>query len=255
MDTLSSKTALDSLYSDEDLAAVDPARIPQHVAVVMDGNRRWANQNGEPIEVGHYQGAEQLNVIVQAAAQLGIQALTVYSFSTENWKRSTKEVELLMELLHTYLVGKRQELIDKGVCLHAIGNLDGLPQHLQDELQDTIEATQGGTRIDLILALNYGGRDELKRAMVKISRAVDHGELDWSAITEDTISSYLDTAPWPDPDLLIRPSGVQRISNFLIWQISYCEIVLTEVLWPDFTPHDLLRAVLEYQKRHRRFGG
>lgn len=249
------KAALSQLYSEEELASIDPECVPNHIAVVMDGNRRWAQQQGSPIEMGHYQGAEQLDLIIRAAAEIGVKALTVYSFSTENWKRSKQEVEILMKLLQTYLVNKRETLIQEGVSLHAIGDISGLPVHLQEELQTTIEATQNGKRIDLILALNYGGRDEVRRAMIKMSEAVDRGELNWNSVTENTISSYLDTAPWPDPDLLIRPSGVKRVSNFLIWQISYCEIVITDVLWPDFSPKDLLKSVLEYQGRQRRFGG
>ena len=255
MNKPSIQTVSPQLYSEEELASVDLACVPKHIAVVMDGNRRWAKQHGNPIEIGHYQGAEQLDLIVRAAAELGIQALTVYSFSTENWKRSEKEVAVLMQLLQAYLVNKRKVLVEEGVSLHAIGDIAGLPKHLQKELKATIEATKQEKRIDLILALNYGGRDEVRRAMIKISEAVERGELDWSAITENTIASYLDTAPWPDPDLLIRPSGVKRISNFLIWQISYCEIVITDVLWPDFSPQDLLKAVVEYQGRLRRFGG
>ena len=249
------KPALSQLYSEKELASIDPECVPNHIAVVMDGNRRWAQQNGSSIEMGHYQGAEQLDLIIRAAAEIGIKALTVYSFSTENWKRSKQEVETLMKLLQTYLVNKRETLIQEGVSLHAIGDISGLPVHLQEELKATIEATQNGKRIDLILALNYGGRDEVRRAMIKMSEAVDKGDLNWSSVTENTISSYLDTAPWPDPDLLIRPSGVKRLSNFLIWQISYCEIVITDVLWPDFSPKDLLKSVLEYQGRQRRFGG
>ena len=198
---------------------------------VMDGNRRWAKKYGKPIEAGHWRGAEQLDLIVRAAAELGVKALTVYSFSTENWKRSKNEVDLLMQLLEAYLINKRQTLIKEGVRLHTIGDTLRLPESIQLQLQESMRATQQCEKIDLILALNYGGRDELRRAILKMSKEVEKGKLHWEDLSEETISSYLDTAPWPDPDLLIRPSGVQRVSNFLIWQISYSEMVTTDTLW------------------------
>lgn len=251
-------TSLDTveppLYSEEDFASINPKSVPEHIAIVMDGNRRWARTHGKPVEAGHWQGAEQLDSVVRAAAELGVKALTVYSFSTENWKRSEKEVELLMNLLEVYLINKREQLVKEGVRLHTIGDTSRLPENLQVELDESKKATEKCSRIDLILALNYGGRDELRRAIVKMSQAEKEGSLTWDALTEKTISSYLDTAKWPDPELFIRPSGVQRISNFLIWQSSYSEIVVTETLWPDFSPKDLLHAIVEYQGRKRRFG-
>ena len=244
-----------SIYSEEDYASIDPKLVPKHIAIVMDGNRRWAQRNGKPLGTGHWQGAEQLDIIVRAAAALGVKTLTVYSFSTENWKRPEKEVELLMQLLEAYLINKRETLLKEGVKLHTIGDTSRLPENIQEQLEECKQATRHCDKIDLVLALNYGGRDEMRRAIVKMSKAAEKGELDWDTLSESTISSYLDTAPWPDPELFIRPSGVQRVSNFLIWQISYSEIVTTDTLWPDFSPKDLLQSIIEYQGRQRRFGG
>lgn len=244
----------DPIFSSQELALIDPKNIPKHVVIVMDGNRRWATREGLPPEMGHWQGAEQLDVIVRAAADLGIKILTVYSFSTENWNRPKHEVEMLMQLLEGYLVNKKEELVKEGVRLNTIGDVEKLPEGVKRALKDTKEATSQGSRIDLVLALNYGGRDEIKRAFVKMGQAHDEGKLDWDKVTEKTISSYLDTAPWSDPELFIRPSGEFRVSNFLVWQISYCEMYVTDVLWPEFSPQDLLLALLDYQKRNRRYG-
>jgi undecaprenyl diphosphate synthase len=242
------------LFSPRELALIDPENIPKHIVIVMDGNRRWAKREGLPPEMGHWQGAQQLDIIVRAAADLGVKTLTVYSFSTENWNRPKHEVEMLMQLLEGYLVNKKEELVKEGVRLKTIGDIDKLPEEVKKALKDTKKATGQGSRIDLVLALNYGGRDEIRRAIVKMGKAHDRGELEWENITEKTISSYLDTAAWEDPELFIRPSGEFRVSNFLVWQISYSEMYVSEVLWPEFSPQDLLHAVLEYQKRNRRYG-
>lgn len=241
-------------YSAEELSLIDPENIPKHVVIIMDGNRRWAKKEGIPPEMGHWQGAEQLDIIVRAAADLGIKTLTVYSFSTENWNRPKHEVDMLMQLLEGYLTNKREELVKEGVRLSAIGDLDPFPEGVKKALNETMKATSQGMRIDLVLALNYGGRDELKRAFIKMGKAYERGELNWDDVTEGTIASYLDTAKWGDPELFIRPSGEFRVSNFLIWQISYSEMYVTDVLWPEFSPQDLLHAVYDYQKRSRRFG-
>lgn len=242
------------IFSPQELALIDPENIPKHVVIVMDGNRRWAKREGLPPEMGHWQGAEQLDIVVRAAADLGIKTLTVYSFSTENWNRPKHEVEMLMQLLEGYLVNKKEELVKEGVRLNTIGDIEKLPEGVKKALEDTKKATSQGNRIDLVLALNYGGRDEIRRAIVKMGKAHENRELDLENITEETISSYLDTASWGDPELFIRPSGEFRVSNFLIWQISYSEMYVTEVLWPEFSPQDLLQAVLDYQKRNRRYG-
>jgi len=227
---------------------------PKHVAIIMDGNRRWAKKHHEPVEMGHWQGAETLDRIVQAAIDLGIKVLTVYSFSTENWKRSPDEVDALMHLLEAYLISKKKTLIQNGVRLETIGDLSRLPKSVKKVLDETKEATKDGDRIDLILALNYGGRDEICRATLRLIEDVQKGVISQRDVTEEMFGQYLDTARWPDPDLLIRPSGDLRISNFLNWQIAYSEIYYSDVLWPEFTKQHLVDAIETFQKRKRRFG-
>jgi undecaprenyl diphosphate synthase len=224
--------------------------IPQHIAIIMDGNRRWAKKQGLPPSAGHWEGAETLTGIVRAAADAGVKTLTVYSFSTENWSRSDEEIEGLMNLFEIYLTEKRDSLVQDGVRLDAIGDLKGLPDKVREALDLTRKATESCDKINLVLAVNYGGRDEIRRAFCKI---VEKG-YKAADITEDLISSELDTHLYGDPDLLIRTSGEVRISNFLIWQISYAEIYTTEILWPDFTSSMLQEAVHEYQCRIRRKG-
>jgi len=242
------------LFSKRELSLIDLERIPEHVAIIMDGNRRWAKGHGHPIEVGHWRGTETLDQIVRAASSLGIKTLTVYAFSTENWQRSPFEVDALMHLFETYLHNKREAMVKEGVQLKTIGDLSALPKSVQKALVQTKKATQHGNQIVLILALNYGGRDDIRRACVKLVEAIEEGRLKKRDITERAISQSLDTARWPDPDIVIRSSGDVRISNFLVWQISYSEIYYTDVLWPDFSKHHLLQAVIEFQTRKRRFG-
>ncbi|HEX2583457.1 MAG TPA: polyprenyl diphosphate synthase [Chlamydiales bacterium] len=224
--------------------------IPRHIAIIMDGNRRWAKRRGIPPSAGHWEGAETLAEIVRAAADIGIKTLTVYSFSTENWSRADEEIEVLMNLFEIYLTKKRDSLVKDGVRLDAIGDLEAMPEKVKAALDLTRKATEQCDKINLVLAINYGGRDEIRRAVRKIVekgiKAID--------ITEELISSELDTHRYGDPELLIRTSGELRISNFLIWQISYTEIYTTDVLWPDFTPVKLYEAVHEYQSRIRRKG-
>jgi undecaprenyl diphosphate synthase len=229
--------------------------IPRHVAIIMDGNRRWAKQRGLPALAGHWKGAETLIHIVETAATLGIKTLTAYTFSTENWMRSQKEIEMLMELIQTYLTNQKNRMIKEGVRLKAIGHLTKLPPSVQETLFDTMEATQKGERIELVLALNYGGRDEIRRASLALLEDVLAGKVSRNNVTEELFSNYLDTAPWGDPDLLIRTSGEHRLSNFLLWQISYAEIFLTPVLWPDFSANDFFQAIEEFGRRERRKGG
>ncbi|MDJ0651395.1 MAG: isoprenyl transferase [Simkaniaceae bacterium] len=251
---LVTKTFEKPIYTEEEFALVDPKHIPNHIAIIPDGNRRWAKAKGLPPEMGHWQGAQQLDIIVRAAAELGIKVLTVYAFSTENWNRPKHEVEILMQLLEAYVKNKKQMLVKEGVRLNTIGNTSRLPGSTKKALAETEQATKNGDQIDFVLALNYGGRDEIRRAVVKMFQAKKGGKLNWDEVTEQTISSYLDTASWKDPELFIRPSGEYRVSNFLIWQISYSEMYVTDVLWPDFSPKNLLEAVIDYQKRHRRYG-
>ncbi len=244
-----------TLYNQEDLLLLDPTAIPKHVAIIMDGNRRWEKKNRMPLFSGHWKGAEVLTHIVRACHALGIKSLTSFAFSTENWSRSSAEVEALMYLFEIYLIRQRKSMEEEGVRFHAIGALSKLPKRIQKVVWETREATMGGKTIDLILAINYGGRDEIVRAMQKIAKEVAEGKISASEINENLVSGFLDTAPWPDPDLLIRTSGEQRLSNFLLWQTSYTEIHIVDAFWPEFSEKHLLTAVLDYQKRKRRWGG
>lgn len=244
-----------SRFSPSELASLDRTRIPRHIAIIPDGNRRWAKKHRSTASEGHREGADILMEIVKAAKELGVKAITFYSFSTENWNRSREEVTALMALFTSYLIQQREEMIQSGVRLETIGDLRPLPGFLNQAIRDTKQATETCDQIYLILALNYGSRNEMCRAVKAILDDYDHQSFKKEELTEDLISRYLDTAKWRDPDLLIRTSGELRISNFLLWQISYAEIYVTPVLWPDFTPQHLLEAVMDYQNRDRRWGG
>lgn len=228
--------------------------IPKHIALIMDGNRRWAKKQGLPIQAGHWRGVEVIDKVVKYCIELGVRILTVYSFSTENWSRSQEEVDCLMQLFSLHLRKKKSFLIREGVRLSAIGDLSRFSSSLQKEFYDVIKATEGGSKIELVLALNYGARDEITRAVRKMMEDLLEHKIEKQEVTENLISSYLDTSRWADPDLLIRTSGEKRLSNFLLWQMSYTEVHTTNVLWPDFEKEDLLRAIVEYQRRERRFG-
>ncbi len=242
-------------FSEEELASVDPCGIPGHVAIIMDGNRRWAKRKNLPAAMGHLEGAETLTEIARAASELKIKTLTVYAFSTENWERSEEEVEAVMHIFELYLTGKRKMMVEEGIRLGAIGDLSRLPPRIQEAFEQTRRVTERCSKIDLVLALNYGGRDEIRRAVGKILARNDQRKIEASELTEEFVAQYLDTAPWGDPDLLIRTSGELRLSNFLLWQMSYTEFYAAPVLWPDFCSKDLLQAVLSYQSRQRRLGG
>ncbi len=233
----------------EAISQLDPQKIPQHIAIIMDGNRRWAKSRQLPPIMGHWEGAEVLTDIVQAASEIGVKSLTVYAFSTENWHRPDEEIEELMNLFHLYLLRKKELMVRDGIRLNAIGDLEKLPQRVQDAFEETRRATEKCNKINLILAMNYGGRDEIRRAVEKIVRMEERQE-----ITEELIASHLDTSPWGDPDLLIRTSGELRVSNFLLWQICYAEIYITDVMWPEFTSKELMEAIVTYQSRKRRLG-
>lgn len=233
----------------------DIASIPKHVAIIMDGNRRWAKQRNLSPVLGHWEGAEVLTEIVNFASLLGIQTLTVYAFSTENWHRADAEVQDLMHLFEMYLKTKKNLMIQNGIRLDAIGDLNKLPKDVLSTFYETKNATSICNKINLVLALNYGGRDELRRALEKIARDVKSNLTQPQDITENMISSYLDTAPWGDPEFIIRTSGELRISNFLLWQASYAELYVTDTLWPDFSTQDFLQAILIYQERFRRIRG
>lgn len=243
-----------SVYTDDELALINLEKIPEHIAVIMDGNRRWAKNQGVPVDAGHWEGAEVVDVIVRAAGELGVKVVTTYAFSTENWARSDEEVKTLMNLFEVYLVRKRETLVKEGVKLESIGDISKFPENVKRALRDTKEATKYGQRVELVLALNYGGRDEIRRAAIKAADDLSLGKIKKEQLTEDLFATYLDTAQWPDPDLLIRTSGEMRLSNFLLWQLSYSEIIVTDVLWPAFNEKHLLNCILEFQRRNRRKG-
>jgi undecaprenyl diphosphate synthase len=228
--------------------------VPRHVAIIMDGNGRWAQQRKLPRIEGHRAGAESVRQIVRACGELGIEYLTLYAFSIENWNRPKAEVAALMHLLEFYLKQEIPELNKNNVRLAAIGRIHELPQGAQKQLQKSIEALSKNTGLTLVLALSYGGRAEIVDAVREIVREVKAGRLDVADIDEKVISNHLYTRSIPDPDLLIRTSGEMRVSNFLLWQISYAEIHVTETLWPDFRKPQLLEALEDYGKRHRRYG-
>lgn len=229
-------------------------KIPQHIAIIMDGNGRWAKQQGENRIFGHHEGVNSVREIVEAAAEIGVKYLTLYAFSTENWNRPKEEVDALMELLVATISGETPQLNKNGVKLEAIGDLKSLPADCYDELQEAIKATEKNTRITLVLALSYSSKWEITNAVREIAKQVEHGSLKASDITEETISDYLCTKAYPDPELMIRTSGEHRISNFLLWQLAYAEFYFTDTLWPDFRKNDFYNAIVYYQGRERRFG-
>ena len=232
-----------------------PAKnLPRHVAIIMDGNGRWARQRGLPRIEGHRAGAESVREIVRVCGEMGIEYLTLYAFSIENWNRPKAEVAALMHLLEFYLKQEIAELNKNNVRLAAIGRLHELPQTGQRQLNQSIEALSKNTGLTLVLALSYGGRAEIVDAMRSIGRELKAGRIEVADIDEKIISQHLYTRSIPDPDLLIRTSGEMRISNFLLWQISYAEIYVTDTLWPDFRRTAFLEAMEDYSKRHRRFG-
>jgi undecaprenyl diphosphate synthase len=233
---------------------VVPEALPQHIAIIMDGNGRWAAQRNQPRSYGHQVGVESVRAAVERCGQLGIRYLTVYSFSSENWKRPQNEVNALMTLYAHHLVQERAELIEKGVRLRQIGRREGLPPDVLAKMDETITLTAGNTRVNLTLALNYGGRAELVDACRALARRVAAGELPPDEIDEAAIAGSLYTADLPDPDLMIRTAGEMRISNYLLWQLSYAEIYVSPILWPDFRANELDAALQWFARRERRFG-
>ena len=230
-------------------------RMPRHIAIIMDGNGRWAKQRGQPRLEGHRNGSKAVRSVITECARLGIECLTLYSFSTENWKRPEDEVAGLMRLYAQYLVEERPTIMENNIRVRHLGDADGLPDFVLTELDKTIGLSTANNGMTLCLALNYSGRSELVGAIKHITRDIGSSQLAAEAITEDLIDSYLDTAGLPDPDLLIRTAGERRISNFLLWQISYAELYVTDVFWPDFDRDVLYAAIQEYATRNRRFGG
>ncbi len=228
--------------------------IPNHIAIIMDGNGRWAKQRKKMRTTGHRQGVEALRAVLTKADELGINHLTVYAFSTENWARPKAEIKALMLLLLEYIKNESKALHKKNVRITTIGDLGSFDEKIQLEIAKAKELTKDNTGLNFNIALNYGGRDEIRRAVEKIVEQERKGNREGISVTEEEIERYLDTRDMPDPDLLIRTSGEMRLSNYLLWQMAYTELVFTETLWPDFTGEDLEKAIETYQNRDRRFG-
>lgn len=241
-------------FSIEELSSVDLNKMPKHIAIIMDGNRRWALQNGISKFSGHKKGADNLLRIVTAAADLNIKILTVYAFSTENRDRSEKEVSTLWRLFEEYLAKYEKEFQKKEICLQVIGDISKCPSSLQKRMKRVIDATAQGKKITLVLAINYGGRNEILRSFKKMLGDYDKKVFEKDELSEKMIASYLDTAKFSDPELLIRTAGELRLSNFLLWQLSYSEFYIAKSFWPDFSPKELLKALLGFQNRQRRGG-
>lgn len=236
------------------LEKINKDNLPKHLAIIMDGNGRWAKQKGLLRAFGHENGTKSVRTTVETCAKLGIENLTLYAFSTENWNRPKLEVDTLMKLLINSLKNELKTLTENRIRLHAIGNLDLLPKSAQKELLEVIETTKNNTRMTLTLALSYGSREEIISAVKQISDKVKNNIISIDSIDESIINQHLYTRNLPEVDLLIRTSGEHRISNFLLWQIAYAELYFTPVLWPDFKEEDLYEAIISYQKRERRFG-
>jgi undecaprenyl diphosphate synthase len=233
---------------------IDKARMPRHIAIIMDGNGRWAKKQGLARVFGHKRGVETVHNITVAATELGIEYLTLYTFSTENWNRPKEEIDALMNLLVDTIVKETPTLMDNNVRLLTIGDLNRLPEAARRKFMACVEQTAGNTGLSMVIALSYSARWEIINAMQTAVRRAQAGELRAEDVNEQLVSSLMTTANMPDPDLLIRTSGELRISNFLLWQLAYSELYFTDCLWPDFTPEELYKAILDYQNRERRFG-
>lgn len=249
--------AVESPYTAEELRSLGLSveRLPRHIAIIMDGNGRWAQIRGLPRIEGHRRGVQSVRTVVEECARLGLEQLTLYCFSSENWKRPRPELDLLMSLLQQYVVAERNEIMRQDIRFTTIGRTDRIGARILSEVNQTIEMSRNNPGMRLCLALDYGAREELVAAVRAISQKVRDGELDPEQIGELTVSSYLYTAGMEDPDLVIRTAGEMRLSNFLLWQISYAELWVTQTLWPDFRQDELLTALRDYAARERRFGG
>lgn len=234
---------------------MEERKMPKHIGIIMDGNRRWAKAKNLPIKLGHKEGAETLKKVVRHGNKIGLEYITVYAFSTENWKRGEEEVNALMLLLENYLKDFAKEADTENIVIRVIGDISKFTENLQERIKDTIDRTKNNTGIVLTIALNYGGRDELVNAIKNISNEVKNGELDPNEITEKTVSEHLYDKDVPDPDLIIRTSGELRLSGFLTWQSVYSELLFIDKLWPDFTEEDLENSIDVFSKRKRNFGG
>ncbi|KAB7732161.1 isoprenyl transferase [Rudanella paleaurantiibacter] len=233
---------------------IDPSNLPQHIAVIMDGNGRWAKKQGAARVFGHRNAIQAVREVTEGCAELGVKYLTLYAFSTENWNRPKLEVDALMQLLVHTIRGEMKTLMKNNVRLSTIGNTESLPKDCQRELQEAMQATEANTGLTLVLALSYSGRWEILEAVRQIATEAQQGTLSPDSITEETFGNYLTTRNMPDPELMIRTSGEMRISNFLLWQLAYSELYMPDVLWPDFRKNHLYEAILSYQRRERRFG-
>lgn len=244
-------------YSAEQLneLGLDPAKLPQHIAVIMDGNGRWARMRGLPRIEGHRRGVKSVRTIVEECARLGVGYLTLFCFSSENWKRPQHELDLLMSLLKQYVIEERSEIMRQNLRFRTIGRKDGLSDEVLAEVQKTIDYSRDNTGMTLCLALNYGSRGEMVDAVQAIAEKAKSGEIDPDEINEETIADHLYTRGMPDPDLVLRTSGEMRVSNFLLWQLSYAELWVTEKHWPEFRQNELHQALRDYASRDRRFGG
>lgn len=236
------------------LEKIDKSRLPRHIAIIMDGNGRWAKEKGEDRLFGHFHGVESVRNIVEGAAELGVEYLTLYAFSTENWDRPEYEVSGLMELLVSTIRKEVESLNKNNIRLHVIGDMSMLPDYARTELNEALEITRPNTGLNLVMALSYSGRWELLNAVKNIAQEVKQGKLNVEEISQETLQHFLCTSEFPDPELMIRTSGEFRISNFLLYQLAYAELYFTNVRWPDFRKENLYEAILDYQNRERRFG-
>ena len=247
--------AMTVFFSKQNPEKTAPRVLPRHLGIIMDGNGRWAKKRGLPRSAGHPVGAANFKTITRYCASIGIEYLTVYAFSTENGKRPAEEVSALMKLFRQYLEEALRDFLDENIKVRFIGDTTAFPEELQKLIRETEEVSKNRTGMVLNIAMNYGGRDEIARAARLLAEKVQRGEMRPEDIDEDAISGQLYTAGQPDPDLIIRPSGEQRISNFLLWQSAYAEYIIRDILWPDFKPQDLEEALDEFSRRQRRFGG
>lgn len=252
---MASHTSLPASSSDTPLPDVPRTAWPRHVAIIMDGNGRWAQRQNLPRIEGHRRGGASVQRTVEECARLGLEQLTLFCLSSENWKRPPEELEFLMHLLEQYMIDQRGTIMEQQITVDVIGRRAGIPERVLKEMDRTVELTAGNTGLRLCLAINYGGRAELVDAVQTLARQVLAGDLTPDAISEETIAAHLYTAGRPDPDLLIRTAGEMRVSNFLLWQISYAELWVTERCWPEFRVEDLHEAIRAYARRDRRFGG
>lgn len=251
-------TLTDTVQTEEDIALQEEVKksgpVPRHIAIIMDGNGRWAQDKGNIRLFGHKAGVQSVRDITEACAQLGVKYLTLYAFSTENWHRPSAEINGLMKILANSLQREADNLHENNIRLVTIGQLDRLPSKCQNQLNEVMELTEHNDRLQLCLALSYSGRWDITEAVKKLSKEVEKGNLSPEDINDDLIGSYLSTATSPDPDLIIRTSGEYRISNFLLWQLAYSELYITKTYWPDFRRNELYKAISSFQKRDRRFG-